>query len=641
MAKILAVDDDALARAVLVDALRGMHHEVVPASGGREALDRLGSGGFALVITDVMMPEMDGIELARHVAAMDPAPPVLLSSGIRGPDVAAEARKKGVEVAGFVAKPLHPDVLSRAISRAMGAVQATRGGWQVDDLQRPLEGPLTEQIPHRFLFLLHRVAGTGTVEIREGEREVRLVVRSGRIVHVAGVPGLLRTLPVPVPDSPTLADSVQAAMAVGVPPDEALRAAAEGLGAYLAGVGSVGTLRWDVHATVPPGAVGLDTPIPRMLALGFRAHRPMSDILSFWSTVDRLSVRIVPPDDAPEGRWGLDMTAQRAIRVGARFRTVGELIAAVISNDPDRRPEVLRTVDFLHRLGLLELSDAGAERSRVEAPTAERVAAATAQDRLGAAVLVETLAGWRRQTPVGMLGLGGRPKVTLDDLNTAWREATAAVHPDRYQHDGPEVKAAAAACYEALQLAHEAYTASGGLDEANAYLDAQAHGVRFVSERDRSAARLALRRGETLFRAREWKGADASFLAAMDLDPLSWPIPFYHAWCGWLSRRISAAEALEMLRPLAPRYPRQVAELHVVIGTILKLEGKVDAALAEFRIALEKDADNRDALRELRLHERRAAPIAAPSVSLMDNLRSTLTRPIGGAPAGGVPPRKP
>ena len=354
-----------------------------------------------------------------------------------------------------------------------------------------------------------------------------------------------------------------------------------------------------------------------------------------------MSVRIVPPDDAPEGRWGLDMTAQRAIRVGARFRTVGELIAAVVSNDPDRRPEVLRTVDFLHRLGVIELSDAGAERPQAAPASPERVAAAAGQDRAAASMLAETLAAWQDQPPVVVLGLGGQPKVTLEDLNAAWRDAAAPVHPDRYQHDGPEVRAAAAACYQALQLAHDAYTAPGGLDEANAYLQAKAQGVRYVSERDRGAARLALRRGETLFRAREWRGADASFLTAMELDPFTWPIPFYHAWCGWLSRRLSPAEALELLRPLTPRYPRQVAELHVVVGTILKLEGKVDAALAEFRLALEKDADNRDALRELRLHERRAAPIAAPSASLMDNLRTTLTRPIGGSPPAATPPVPP
>ncbi len=636
MAKILAVDDDALARAVLVDALRGMHHEVVPANGGRDALARLESGGFELVITDVMMPDMDGIELARLVLAREGGPPVLLSSGVRGADVAAEARTKGVEVAGFVAKPLRTDALGRAISRAMGAGRAVREGWSADDLGRRLEAPLAEQAPHQLLFLLHRVNGSGTMVVLHGEREVRIVVRNGRIVHVAGVPQLLGALGSGVSESGSVADAVGEAVKQGVSPDEALRAVAQRVGRYLASLEGEGTVRWELTAAAPAGSIHLPTSIPRLLSMGHRDHRPIEAVLAFWSTADRVPVRVVPPEDSPEARWGLDMTAQRVIRVASRYRTAGELIAAAVGDDPDRRPEVLRAVDFLAWLGVVQLRDTGADHA-MDAGATPAVRDQSRDDAL-LATLRARFAAWEGQPPVLVLGLGGRPKVTLEELIGAWRDAAADVHPDRFVGGNPELVAAAAACFESLHAAHAAATAPGGLDAANGYLDAVANGRRYVSEGDRMSARVALRRGETLFRARDWKQADASFIEAVRLDPDTWPNPFYLAWCGWLSRRISSAEALQQLRKLTPKYPRQLAEVDVVVGTILKLEGKEAESMAAFRAATEKDPTNRDALRELRLQERRAVPVAAPGSGLLGALRRA--RGAAPAPPEPAPPTK-
>src|SRR5262245_53305239 len=106
MGRILAVDDDPLARAVLLDSLRSLGHAAVVVGSGAEALRVLDEGAFDLVITDVVMPDLDGIELARRCAARVPPVPVVLVSA-RRQDLT------GVPCLGCLPKPLDADRLGR------------------------------------------------------------------------------------------------------------------------------------------------------------------------------------------------------------------------------------------------------------------------------------------------------------------------------------------------------------------------------------------------------------------------------------------------------------------------------------------------------------------------------------------------
>ncbi len=78
---ILAVDDEELTRDVLVQALRILGYEAVAASNGADALNLFESCKPSAIITDIHMPEMDGLELLRHVRDKDKALPVILITG--------------------------------------------------------------------------------------------------------------------------------------------------------------------------------------------------------------------------------------------------------------------------------------------------------------------------------------------------------------------------------------------------------------------------------------------------------------------------------------------------------------------------------------------------------------------------------
>jgi two-component system cell cycle response regulator CpdR len=104
MARILLADDDAAARDLVQRALASDGHKVVATHDGAEALEQLqASGPFDLLISDVQMPGVDGIELIEKAVAMAPKMRVILMSGFAGElDRAKHLRSK---IAREISKP--------------------------------------------------------------------------------------------------------------------------------------------------------------------------------------------------------------------------------------------------------------------------------------------------------------------------------------------------------------------------------------------------------------------------------------------------------------------------------------------------------------------------------------------------------
>jgi len=78
--KILVVDDDDSIRLLYSEEFRDEGYEVYEAASGEQALEILEKVALDLIILDIKMPEMGGIECLRHIKAKDPKLPVLLSS---------------------------------------------------------------------------------------------------------------------------------------------------------------------------------------------------------------------------------------------------------------------------------------------------------------------------------------------------------------------------------------------------------------------------------------------------------------------------------------------------------------------------------------------------------------------------------
>ena len=78
--RILLVDDEQAIQTLLSYPLEKDGYEVVCASDGREALTRFGDGGFDLVVLDVMMPRLDGLEVCRRLRAKSTVPIIMLTA---------------------------------------------------------------------------------------------------------------------------------------------------------------------------------------------------------------------------------------------------------------------------------------------------------------------------------------------------------------------------------------------------------------------------------------------------------------------------------------------------------------------------------------------------------------------------------
>jgi DNA-binding NtrC family response regulator len=93
MAKILIIDDDASIRALLMAILDEENHELREANDGRKGLRMFQEEAADLVITDVLMPEKDGVELIMELKEIDPdAKIIAMSGGGRGLDATFNLR---------------------------------------------------------------------------------------------------------------------------------------------------------------------------------------------------------------------------------------------------------------------------------------------------------------------------------------------------------------------------------------------------------------------------------------------------------------------------------------------------------------------------------------------------------------------
>lgn len=120
MVRIMAVDDSAAMRQMVGVTLKGAGYEVLDASDGDEALALARRGLVDLVITDVNMPNMDGITLVRELRQL-PAyrlTPILVLTTESSPEMKNEGRTAGAT--GWVVKPFNPQRLIAAVEKCLG-----------------------------------------------------------------------------------------------------------------------------------------------------------------------------------------------------------------------------------------------------------------------------------------------------------------------------------------------------------------------------------------------------------------------------------------------------------------------------------------------------------------------------------------
>lgn len=119
MQKILLAEDDNDMRRFLVKALEKAGYNVASFDNGASAYDRLREEPFSLLLTDIVMPEMDGIELARRATELDPDLKVMFITGFAA--VALNSDSKAPKDAKVLSKPFHLRDLVDEVNKLLAA----------------------------------------------------------------------------------------------------------------------------------------------------------------------------------------------------------------------------------------------------------------------------------------------------------------------------------------------------------------------------------------------------------------------------------------------------------------------------------------------------------------------------------------
>ncbi len=119
MQRILLAEDDDSMRRFLVKALERAGYDVASFGNGVEAFNRLKEEPFTLLLTDIVMPEMDGIELARRASELDPDLKIMFITGFAA--VALNSEESAAREAKVLSKPFHLRDLVEEVERLLAA----------------------------------------------------------------------------------------------------------------------------------------------------------------------------------------------------------------------------------------------------------------------------------------------------------------------------------------------------------------------------------------------------------------------------------------------------------------------------------------------------------------------------------------
>ncbi len=119
ISRILLAEDDADMRRFLTKALENAGYDVVSYDNGKSAYERLCEEPFSMLLTDIVMPEMDGIELARRATELDPDLKVMFITGFAA--VALNPDSNTPKDAKVLSKPFHLRELVDEVEKLIAA----------------------------------------------------------------------------------------------------------------------------------------------------------------------------------------------------------------------------------------------------------------------------------------------------------------------------------------------------------------------------------------------------------------------------------------------------------------------------------------------------------------------------------------
>ncbi|MBZ0271036.1 sigma-54 dependent transcriptional regulator [bacterium] len=185
MARVLVVDDNTTMREGMEAVIARMGHQVVGAAGGRQAVGLAEKTNFDVVLTDLKMEEMDGIEVTRRIKEMNPDTIVIVITAYGTIEVAVDAIKSGAF--DFVQKPFASDVLRLKVTQALDWADLARANEILEQQNRYL------RTAESAGYAMDQMIGESPL-LADIQKTVEKVARGDSTVYIHGESGVGKEL---------------------------------------------------------------------------------------------------------------------------------------------------------------------------------------------------------------------------------------------------------------------------------------------------------------------------------------------------------------------------------------------------------------------------------------------------------------
>src|SRR5258706_5322224 len=187
LARILIVDDEAAQMKALCDTLRDQGYVTTGFASAKAALDELRSHKFDLILTDLMMPEMDGIALLRSALETDPNLIGIIMTGEGTISSAVEAMKAGA--LDYILKPFKLSSILPVLSRALAVRRLRMENIQLRETVGMHELSMAIAFALDFDTILQKVADAAFQQSQASEVSILLPTRDGKELRMATARG--------------------------------------------------------------------------------------------------------------------------------------------------------------------------------------------------------------------------------------------------------------------------------------------------------------------------------------------------------------------------------------------------------------------------------------------------------------------
>jgi putative nucleotidyltransferase with HDIG domain len=193
-ARVLVVDDETPVRAMIAAALERQGYTVELAGGGREALEALEMNTFNLVLTDIVMQDVNGIALLERIHSLQPNLPVVMVTAVHDISVAIDSMRRGAY--DYLLKPFERDQLLNTVERALNHRQALEETQNYHQSLEEMVRARTELLRHAMEDLEHSYDVTlealgDALDLKDSETEghsKRVTAYAIALARAMGVP---------------------------------------------------------------------------------------------------------------------------------------------------------------------------------------------------------------------------------------------------------------------------------------------------------------------------------------------------------------------------------------------------------------------------------------------------------------------